>query len=52
MSVVLQEHFKRGTPQYTLTLHKNLVEAEGYVKGQKFRWVKIDGLLAIEPVRS
>jgi hypothetical protein len=51
MSVKLQSQLKNGTPQYTLTLPKNIVEAEGFMKGQKFRWVKVQGLYAIEPVR-
>ncbi|WP_321430848.1 hypothetical protein [uncultured Methanolobus sp.] len=51
MSVKLQEQIKNGTPQYTVTVPKSLVEAEGFEKGQKFKWVKVQGLYAIEPVR-
>jgi len=52
MSVSLQMQMKNGTPQYTLTVPKILVEAEGFEKGQKFKWSKIQGKLAIDPVKA
>lgn len=45
---VLQEH---NNGQFTLTIPKKLVELEGLKKGDRFKIVKVQGYLALEPIR-
>lgn len=47
MTVILQEH----SGQYRLTIPREIVELEKLQKGDRFRIVKIQGYLALEPVR-
>jgi len=47
MTTTLQEH----DGQYRLTIPKNIVKLEGLKKGDKFNLVKVQGYLALEPVR-
>ena len=47
MAVTLQEH----SGQYRLTIPREIVELEKLQKGDKFRIVKVQGYLALEPVR-
>ncbi|WP_319507322.1 hypothetical protein [uncultured Methanolobus sp.] len=47
MSVTLIEN----NGQYKITVPKNIVELEGFKKGQKFNIIKIQGYLALEPVQ-
>lgn len=47
MVVSLQEH----SGQYRLTIPKEIVEMEKLQKGDRFRIVKIQGYLALEPVK-
>lgn len=51
MPIILQEQIKNGSSQFTVTFPKKLAEAEGFQKGQKFNWVRNQGLYALEPVR-
>ena len=37
--------------QYKITIPKNIVELEGLKKGDKFNIIKVQGYLALEPVR-
>ncbi len=37
--------------QYTITIPKNIIEMEGLKKGDKFKIVKVQGYLALEPMR-
>ncbi|WMW25153.1 hypothetical protein RE474_00090 [Methanolobus sediminis] len=37
--------------QYKITIPNNIVQLEGVKAGQKFNIVKIQGYLALEPVR-
>ncbi len=46
MHVTLQEY----NGQYRLTLPKNIMELEGFKKGQKFNIIKVQGYLALEPI--
>ncbi|AFV25349.1 hypothetical protein Mpsy_3150 [Methanolobus psychrophilus R15] len=46
MTIKLQE--RNG--QYSITLPKNIVEIEGFEKGQKFEVIKLQGYLALKPV--
>ena len=47
MTTTLQE----SNGQYRLTIPKNIVELEGYKKGQKFNIIKVQGYLALQPVQ-
>lgn len=47
MVVTLQEH----SGQIRLTIPRDIVDMEGLKKGDKFKVVKIQGYLALEPVR-
>ena len=47
MHVTLQEY----NGQYRLTLPKNIMELEGFKKGQKFEITKEQGYLTLKPVR-
>ncbi|AFV23458.1 hypothetical protein Mpsy_1250 [Methanolobus psychrophilus R15] len=46
MTVKLQK--RNG--QYSITLPKNIVESEGFDKGQLFEIIKLQGYLALKPV--
>ncbi|WP_319506897.1 hypothetical protein [uncultured Methanolobus sp.] len=46
MLITLQEF----NGQYRLTMPKNIMEIEGYKKGQKFEVIKVQGYLALKPV--
>ena len=37
--------------QFRLTIPKDIVELEGLKKGDRFKIVKVQGYLALEPVR-
>jgi|GEM_PF-2534502 len=47
MPIKLQE--RNG--QYSITLPKNIIEFEGFQKGDKFEIVKIQGYIALKPIR-
>jgi AbrB family looped-hinge helix DNA binding protein len=47
MTTTLQEY----NGQYRITIPKDIVELEGLKKGDKFKVVKVQGYLALEPVR-
>ncbi len=46
MKVTLQEF----NGQYRLTMPKNIMELEGYKKGQMFEIIKVQGYLALKPI--
>jgi len=46
MTVTLQDN----NGQYKITIPKNIIELEGFKKGQKFNIIKVQGYLALEPV--
>jgi len=37
--------------QYKVTIPKNIIKLEGLKAGQKFNVIKVQGYLALEPVR-
>lgn len=47
MTSTLQE----SNGQYRITIPKNIVELEGLKKGDEFKVIKVQGYLALEPVR-
>ncbi|WP_407356026.1 AbrB/MazE/SpoVT family DNA-binding domain-containing protein [Methanolobus sp. WCC5] len=47
MTVSIQE-FKG---QYRITIPNDIIKLEGIKKGDKFNFVKVQGYLALEPVR-
>ncbi len=47
MTVTIQEY----NGQYRITIPHDIIKLEGIKKGQKFNIIKVQGYLALEPVR-
>ena len=47
MVVTLQEH----SGQFRLTIPRDIVDMEGLQKGDRFRIIKVQGYLALEPIK-
>ncbi len=44
---ILQEY----NGQFRLTIPTTIVDVENWKKGQKFKWIKVQGYYALEPMR-